>query len=249
MSNIYNLYQCGFSKDIKCKKDAFYEFLNSSKIDWRRILMLFAKQFLKIVAKKYIDTSQKRKYQVLIVDDTFSPKTGKTIEFIGKVFDHSKRPYQLGMKVLTLGYWDGKSFILLEFSIHNESVKSGLRGLKGKEIANQFKKVRHSTDASIATITLCFMNYTMITLIRRFNDCESIGIMFRSFKDNLLSQTLDFKLWEIFTSIYINILADLGVQWEMFVSALTNDDSLISNLKQSFAFLMKLDPSHSKNYA
>ena len=423
VSNICNLYQCGFSQDIKCKKDAFYEFLNSSKIDWRRILMLFAKQFLKIVAKKSVDTHHKGIHQVLIVDDTLSPKTGKTIEFIGKVYDHSKRTYQLGMKVLTLGFWDGKSFIPLDFSIHNEKGKTGLRGLKRKELANQFTKSRLSTDASIArineitsskidvaldmikravskgfrpkyvladswfitddfiksilkiakkpsenihvigmmktnriiivgdkkykasnisqvkskdivqcrslkcqyikvvmtykdiemigyfvrmkgqedwtllvstdtklnfinvmkiyqlrwsievffrdvkqnlafgrcqstdfdahiaTITLCFMNYTMLTLIKRFNDCESIGIMFKEFKDILLIHTLEIKLWEIFTSIYINFLAALGVQWELFVSALTNDDSLLNSIKQSFAFLLEIDPNHSKNYA
>ena len=93
------------------------------------------------------------------------------------------------------------------------------------------------------------MNYTMLTLIKRFNDCESIGIMFKEFKDILLIHTLEIKLWEIFTSIYINFLAALGVQWELFVSALTNDDSLLNSIKQSFAFLLEIDPNHSKNYA
>lgn len=423
VSNIHNLYLCGFSKDIKCKKDAFYEFLNSSKIDWRRILMLFAKQFLRIVDKKSVDTCQKGLHKVLIIDDTTSPKSGKTIEFIGKVFDHTKHAYNLGLKVLMLGFWDGKSFIPLDFSIHNESGKNGLRGLKSKEIAKQFTKTRLSTDptmariseitmskidvaldmikravskgfipkyvladswfitedfiksilniskkrsekinvigmmktnriitsggkkykassiwqvkskqivhcrslkcqyikvimtykdiemigyfvrmnrhqdwtllvttdiklnfisamkiyqirwsievffkdvkqnlnfgkcqstdfdAHIATMSLCLMNYTMLTLIKRFNDCESLGIMFKSFKDKLLVQTLEVKLWEIFTTIYIKILSDLGVQWEMFVSSLTNDDSLMNNIKQSLAFLFELDPNNPKNYA
>lgn len=423
VSNIRNLYLCGFSKNVKCKKDAFYEFLNNSKIDWRRILMIFAKQFLRIVAKKSVDTCQKGLHKVLIIDDTISPKTGKTIEFIGKVFDHTKHAYNLGMKVLTLGYWDGKSFIPLDFSIHNESGKKGLRGLKSKEITNQFTKVRLSTDASavrtteitmskidvaldmikravikgfspqyvladswfitedfiknilkiskkgaekinvigmmktnrmivsdgktykantmsevkskevvqckslkcqyikiimtykdiemvgyfvrmngqqdwtllvstdmklnfinvmklyqirwsievffkdvkqnlsfgkcqstdfdahIATISLCFMNYTMLTLIKRFNECESLGIMFKSFKDKLLTQTLEVKLWEIFTTIYINILAQLGVNWEMLVSAFTNDASIMTKIKQSFSFLLEINPENSKNYA
>ena len=423
VSNIRNLYMCGFSKDVKCKKDAFYEFLNSSKIDWRRILMLFAKQFLSIAAKKSVDTCQNGLHKVLIIDDTICPKTGKTIEFIGKVFDHTKHAYNLGMKVLTLGYWDGKSFIPLDFSIHNESGKKGLRGLKSKELADQFTKDRPSTDASnarvieitkskidvaldmikravskgfspnyvladswfitedfiksilnisknrpekinvigmmktnriiisggrkykantisevkskdivhcrslkcqyikiimtykdiemigyfvrmngqqnwtllvttdktlhfmnvmkiyqvrwsievffkdvkqnlnfgkcqstdfdahIATLSLCFMNYMMLTLIKRFNECESLGIMFKSFKDKLLVQTLEVKLWEIFTTIYIKILAALGVQWEMFVSSLTNDDSLMNNIKQSLDFLFEINPNNPKNYA
>jgi len=423
VNNIRNLYMCGFSKDVKCKKDAFYEFLNSSKIDWRRILMLFGKQFISIVAKKSVDTCQNGLHKVLIIDDTTCPKTGKTIEFIGKVFDHTKHAYELGMKVLTLGYWDGKSFIPLDFSIHNESGKRGLRGLKSKELVDQFTKDRLSTDASkarvgeitkskiavaldmikravskgfrpkyvladswfitedfiksihkiskkksekinvigmmktnriivsdgrkykastiskiksknivhckslkchyikmvmtykdiemlgyfvrmngqqdwtllistdqtlpfinvmkiyqlrwtievffkdvkqnlsfgkcqstdfdahIATISLCFMNYIMLTLIKRFNECESLGIMFKSFKDKLLIHTLEIKLWEIFTTIYIDILAGLGVKWELFASALTNDFSVINKIRQSFAFLFEIDPDNPKNYA
>ena len=89
----------------------------------------------------------------------------------------------------------------------------------------------------------------MLTLIKRFNECESLGIMFKSFKDKLLVQTLEVKLWEIFTTIYIKILAALGVQWEMFVSSLTNDDSLMNNIKQSLAFLFEINPNNPKNYA
>lgn len=423
VNNIRNLYECGFGKDVICKKDAFYEFLNNPKIDWRRILMLFAKQFLIIVAKKSVDTCQKPMNTVLIIDDTTSPKTGKAIEFIGKVFDHTKHTYNLGMKVLTLGYWDGKSFIPLDFSIHNENGKKGLRGLKTKEIANQFTKTRLSTDASIkrteevtmskldvaidmikravskgfkpkyvladswfitddfiksilkickkpsetinvigmmktnriitvggknykantisdvkakeivqcrslkcqyikvvmmykdvemlgyfvrmnrnqdwtllvctdtrlnfitvmktyqlrwsievffkdikqnllfgkcqstdfdahiATISLCFMNYTLLTLIKRFNECESVGIMFKRFKDTLLAHTLEIKLWELFTTLYIKILAGLGVQWEIFASSLTSDDTILNSIKQGFEFLLEIKPQNTTEYA
>lgn len=423
VSNIRNLFICGYHKDIVCKKDAFYEFLNNPKIDWRRILMLFSKQFLKIVDKKSVDTAIQAKHKVLIVDDTISLKTGKKIEFIGKVFDHSKHAYSLGMKILTLGYWDGKSFIPLDFSIHNENGKTGHRGLKSRDIAKQFAKVRNDTDASItrikemsvskidnaltmikkavskgfnpqyvladswfiteefirsilniskkavaqinviglmktnrivtidgknykanivpktksklihhcrslkcqyiklpiiykdiemigyfirmngqqdwkllittdkglsfinamklyqirwsievffkdikqnlhfgkcqstnfdahiASITLCFMNYTLLTLVKRFDDCESIGLMFKAFRDKLLQQTLESKLWKIFTSLYINVLAALGVDWELFNNAIIEQNSFINNIKENLAFLFNLNPDPSTKYA
>jgi hypothetical protein len=73
-----------------------------------------------------------------IIDYTLLCKTGKTIEHIGKVFDHCSRTYQLGMKVLFCSLWDGKSFIPTAFSVHNEPGENRNRGMKNKELANQF---------------------------------------------------------------------------------------------------------------
>lgn len=78
----------------------------------------------------------------MILDDTLLSKSGKTIEQIGKVFDHCTRKYQLGMKALVCGFWDGKSFIPAAFTVHNEPGKKENRGLKAKELANQFSKDR-----------------------------------------------------------------------------------------------------------
>ena len=46
------------------------------------------------------------------------------------------------MKILTVGYHDGKSFTPLDFSIHNEPGKNKIRGLKAKELQKQFSKQR-----------------------------------------------------------------------------------------------------------
>ncbi len=95
--------------------------------------MIFSKQFVKI-AKKKGDKEASESRKCLIMDDTLISKTGKTIEQIGKVFDHCSRKYELGRKALTCGFWDGKSFIPIAFSAHNEPGKNGKRGLKDKEI-------------------------------------------------------------------------------------------------------------------
>lgn len=151
MKNIQQFMSSGFSQDILCKKDVFYEFLKNPKIDWRNILQLFNKQFQKIVEEKG-DNTQTDSPNCLILDDTQIDKTGNTIEFIGKVYDHCTHKYSLGMKVLTLGFWDGKSFTPQDFSIHNEPGKKGVRGLKAKELKAQFSKTRQEELPSMKRV-------------------------------------------------------------------------------------------------
>lgn len=141
IKNVCQLMQSGYSKELSNKKDVFYTFLKNENIDWRKILQLFVKQFFKIVEQKG-DQSDVNSPKCIIVDDTQLSKTGKVIEFIGKVYDHCTHKYTLGIKVLTLGFWDGKSFVPIDFSVHNEPGKKKVRGLKASELKSQFHKLR-----------------------------------------------------------------------------------------------------------
>ena len=136
--NISSLAQSGFTQYVIGGKDTYYEFLKNPQIPWRKIVLLFAWQFVLITRRKSHDqaaNSPKR----MIVDDTLLEKSGKKIEKIGKVFDHGSHKHPLGMKLLVLSWWDGKSMIPLNFSLHNEPRKDGSRGLKPKELKNQAK--------------------------------------------------------------------------------------------------------------
>lgn len=155
--NIWSLMQSGYSPLIDAKKDVFYTFLNNPLIDWRSIVFQFAKQFLSIVKTKSID-NVKAGVSCMILDDTLLGKSGKAIEFIGKVYDHCSHQYQLGMKALTLGFWDGISFIPLDFSIHNEPGKNNNRGLRAKDLKAQFTKSRPADSPimqRIAEVSQC----------------------------------------------------------------------------------------------
>jgi hypothetical protein len=118
-----------------------YDFLKNEWVDWGKILTNFSRQFLKITKSKGDATNISRP-KCLIIDYTLLCKTGKTIEHIGKVFDHCSRTYQLGMEALVCGLWDEISFIPTTFSVHNEPGKNRNRGLKNKELAYQFYKER-----------------------------------------------------------------------------------------------------------
>lgn len=124
------------------KKDVYYRLKNDPRIDWRMIIYMLVNRFLFMVRTYQEDPSDKPR--CLITDDTVLPKRGKTIEGIGKVFDHKDHGYKLGFKGLFLALFDGKSFLPLDFSLHSEKGKRKQYpfGLKISELKNQYKKLR-----------------------------------------------------------------------------------------------------------
>ncbi len=324
---------------------------------------------------------------------------------IGKVFDHCSHTYKLGMKLLTIGFWDGKSFLPLDFSIHNEQGKNQNRGLKPKDLKNQYSKNRseetpgalrvlevskskiemalamiksalksgfspkyvlvdswfvtdsfikevnslkrktkekihliglmktnrivtlngrkvkaglipetkqkkikknrkfkcsyisitidfkgsemkvffvkmngqttwkllvstdktltftkamkyyqirwsievffkdakqnlnlgkcqsNDFDAHIASISICFMNYMLLALSKRFDSYETLGQIFVEFKNEMLEDTLIIKLWKFFTEVFIEILSELGVDWEAFIKKFIFSPDLYEKIK------------------
>jgi hypothetical protein len=126
----------------KGKKDVYYRLKNDTRIDWRMIVYMIVNRFLFIVRTKQDKPSDKPR--CFIADDTVLPKRGKTIEGIGKVFDHKDHGYKLGFKGLFLSFCDGKSFLPIDFSLHSEKGKRADMpfGLKKSEIKKQSTKKR-----------------------------------------------------------------------------------------------------------
>lgn len=141
IDNVSCLFSSGLHQEIVGKKDTYYRFLNNPNIPWRKVMKSFSNQFFK-QAKFYGSDDSTNLTKCLIVDDSIIPKSGKKIEFIGKVFDHCSHLYSLGIKFLLLGYWDGKSFIPMDFSLHFEPGKTGKRGLSTKDLNKQYSKDR-----------------------------------------------------------------------------------------------------------
>jgi hypothetical protein len=404
VDNIRCWMQSGLNVDIEGKKDVYYSLINSPDIEWRKIVTYFARGFARTVAKHAEGQPEETKGEgspkCMIIDDTMIHKTGKKIEFIGKVFDHCMHKCLLGFKVLTLGFWDGKSFIPLDFSVHQEPGKEKKRGLTMRELRAQYKKTRtadcpsmkriaelavnkidqavkmvagaisqgfvpqyvladswfitdgfiksivelgakrkqrvevlglmksgrnvqyqgktyntdimpkifesktkacrkmkcrylalnvvyketpikaffvmmngHASwkllittdeklsfikameyyqirwtievffreakqdlrlgkcqsndfDALIATTSLTFMHYMVLALGKRFESYETMGELFRAFKDNLLEQTLIQRIWALLKGIYFNLLMALGVDWEVFIKQVITNPEL-----------------------
>ncbi len=133
-----------------CDDNTFYRIMNNPMVNWRKVLMNFAKQFIAITLEKGEKSSGTNCF---VIDDTDIEKTGKTFEFIGRIFNHVTRKHIIGFKMLTLTYWDGKSLIATDFSLHREKGKKGNYGMNKKEQKKQFTKKRDAQCAAKKRIT------------------------------------------------------------------------------------------------
>jgi predicted nucleic acid-binding Zn finger protein len=138
------------AEHIQARKDVFYRLKNNPGICWRMILWMFGLKFIKLVTSQEENNSNSPR--CLIFDDSFLFKTGRYIEKISRMFDHVSKRFLLGYKLLAMGYWDGVSFIPLDFSLHREKGSNADKpfGLKKKEYRKQYRKKRkngtHSWD-------------------------------------------------------------------------------------------------------
>ena len=127
---------------IEARKDAFYRLKNNPQICWRMILWLFSIKFIKLAKENGEKVSNA--VRCLVFDDSTLPKTGRYIEKVSRVWDHVSNRCILGYKLLAMGYWDGISFIPLDFSLHRERGKNTDKpfNLKKKEYRKQYRKKR-----------------------------------------------------------------------------------------------------------
>ena len=134
--SIYASHKTG---NVEMDDNTFYRLMNNEFIDWRSLLLSFAKQFLKCISLKgEIDAKAVRCF---VIDDTDIEKSGKTFEGLSKIHSHKDHRYLFGFKLLLLCYWDGKSLIPCGLSLHRESKKHEY-GLTKKQQERQFTKAR-----------------------------------------------------------------------------------------------------------
>jgi hypothetical protein len=128
-------------------KDTYCRLKNNESIDWRKFIYSYIQRYFHLI-KKYSNL-QEQGTKCLIIDDSLLEKTGKRIEFIGKVFDHITKRTMLGFRILLLGYWDGVTMNPIDFSFHRKKGKNKSKpyGLKNKELALRFDKKRDNTTA------------------------------------------------------------------------------------------------------
>jgi hypothetical protein len=138
-SSLSNIYEHG----IDMGKDVFYRLKNNEYVCWRRILWHIAMRFV-LITESSAQTEEPSKSRCLIFDDTTLEKSGKKMEQLGRVWDHVKQRSVLGFKLLVMLYWDGKSSIPLDFSMHRETGKQESRpyGMSKKELRCQYSKKR-----------------------------------------------------------------------------------------------------------
>ena len=132
------------SKHIEARKDVFYRLKNSPTVCWRSVLWMFSLKFVKL-ARSHGERNRDAP-RCLVFDDSSLPKTGRRMEKVSRMWDHALNRAILGYKLLVMGYWDGVSFIPLDFSLHREKGQNKDKpfGLKKRELRQQFHKKRKS---------------------------------------------------------------------------------------------------------
>ena len=153
-------------------KNCIYRFVNNPKYNWRSLLYGVVKSFLRIVSKESADKDNSKddgRLHFFVMDDTTLEKFGKAMENISRVFDHVCHKYILGYKLLTLSFFDGKSLLPADFSLHAEKGKKGTYGLSAKERRNRFSKRRDARSAGAKRNKECDMSKldVAIEMIRR----------------------------------------------------------------------------------
>lgn len=116
-----NLYQGVVqNKKASIDKDAVYNFLNSSRYNWRRFTLLLFSRIYLLIRSLLDDDSE----EVLVFDDsTYDRSRSKRVELLSKVFDHTTMRYLKGFRMLTLGWSDGNSFLGIDFALLSSANK------------------------------------------------------------------------------------------------------------------------------
>jgi IS4 transposase len=146
ISNVYSYSKHALSNTFEAKKNTFYRFKNDPWINWRALVSKCNKQLFKQLENRGTSDDKTR---CLIIDDTdFEKNTYKT-EHVGKIWSHVRHARFFGFKGLFLGYWDGKSFFSLDFSLHKEKGKDKKTpyGLKAKQRKKQYSKQRDKSSS------------------------------------------------------------------------------------------------------
>ena len=97
------------SSAIPFAKDTFYRFMNSCHIHWRRFTTMLAATIIESTLEPL--TSADR-INVLILDDSIYHRArSKKVELLARLYDHAKKEFSYGFRMLTLYWSDGNTLL------------------------------------------------------------------------------------------------------------------------------------------
>lgn len=143
IKNVWSYLDGPLNDFFEAKKNTLYRLKNDHQIDWRHILNLINRRLFKQIIM-HGDCVEPKSPRCLIVDDTDFEKTSYKTEHVSRIWSHSLHRTILGFKALFVGYWDGKSFFALDFSLHKEKGKNAKTpfGLTPKQKSRQYQMTK-----------------------------------------------------------------------------------------------------------
>lgn len=142
--SIHSIYKKDFFDLVNTGKNCYYRMMVRPSMDWRKLMNYFAVRFMCILRKEHAETSGED--SAIIIDDTTLEKTGYRMECISRVFDHVSGRYLLGFKALLCAFFDGKSTIPFDVSLHGEKGKAGDYGLTREQRRARYARKREAAS-------------------------------------------------------------------------------------------------------
>lgn len=138
-------------------KNCFYRMMIRPQMDWRRLMNHFALRYMCLL-RKYGEVPQSDTTTCFIIDDTVLEKSGVRMEGISRVFDHMKGRCVLGYKLLLCAFFDGKTTIPFDFSLHQEKGKQGNCGLTRQQLKKAYHTKRNTGNPDYKRFQECKMS-------------------------------------------------------------------------------------------
>ena len=90
-------------------KDTVYRFMKMFQINWIRFTTILS---ARIIREAVVPLDSEERVNVFIIDDSmYERNRSQKVELLAKVYDHAKRCYKFGFRMLTLGWSDGNTFL------------------------------------------------------------------------------------------------------------------------------------------
>jgi hypothetical protein len=85
-------------------------------------------------------------------------------------------------------------------------------------------------DAQIAATTLCMLQYNLLSVVKRFNDYETLGELFRASQKDTLKLTVAEQIWLIITEIISELSEIFNTDTEILIKKLVSDNERLIKL-------------------
>jgi len=85
-------------------------------------------------------------------------------------------------------------------------------------------------DAQIAATTLCMLQYNLLSVVKRFNDYETLGELFRASQKDTLKLTVAEQIWLIITEIISELSEIFNTDTEILIEKLVSDNERLIKL-------------------
>jgi len=83
-------------------------------------------------------------------------------------------------------------------------------------------------DAQIAATTLCMLQYNLLSVVKRFNDYETLGELFRASQKDALSLTISEQVWLIIIELIAELSEIFNIDTEMLIEKLFSENEKLA---------------------